>query len=222
MGKGHGDGLTCCRHARQRSRRLCRAAIGHGRATGQDGTTARRGQSYGREHLNKLKRETGGGQNDVVWAINCDLHHAKKKVIMCEWLRLAWLHDQAIGDEGTASINLLFWGNIMSDNKYDLSNISTAVAILGGAIGALVGIAAIIQLFYPEVLEAFKHDSPSGGMEITVAPPVIGIISGGYSSVTWTLKETGNVGIHITSRTVDWLTPTGNILKKSRPISERR
>jgi hypothetical protein len=89
------------------------------------------------------------------------------------------------------------------------------LTIVGAAVSIGIGVPTLItnwkNIFPPKI-------RPQAGLTVMVTPSAVDISPNGKATVTWTLAETNKVGINITSRTGEWQTTVGKVVKTIGPI----
>lgn len=89
------------------------------------------------------------------------------------------------------------------------------VSVIGAVVSIGIGVPTLIinwkNLFPTET-------GPQAGLTVMVTPNTIDISPNGKATVTWTLAETNNVGINMTSRTGEWQTTAAKVVKTIGPI----
>jgi len=103
----------------------------------------------------------------------------------------------------------------MVGKKREPRDLKWWLAVIGGVVSIGIGVPTLIinwkNLFPPET-------GPQAGLTVMVTPSAIDITPNGKATVTWTLAETNNVGINITSRTGEWQTTMAKVVKTVGPI----
>ena len=89
------------------------------------------------------------------------------------------------------------------------------LATAGAVVAVLAGLVTLVK-YWEELFP--PAPKPQGGITVMVSPSKVAIPPNGTKVVTWTLAETGNVGVNIVSRTGEWRTSKDRLIKTIGPI----